>query len=151
MDIGVVGLGLIGGSLAKAIKANTSHHVYGTDISVPVIYKAKLLEAIDEELTAENLMGCEIIILAIYPLDTVKWLEENAARIKPGTIVVDCCGVKNSICQPGWELAAKYGFTFIGGHPMEGLEKSGFEHAKKTLFKNASMIFEPYRILILIP
>ena len=145
MDVGVVGLGLIGGSLAKAIKANTAYSVYGTDLSRPVIYRAKLLEAIDEELTWERLADCEILILAIYPQATVDWLRENAGKIGKDTIVVDCCGVKESVCQPAWQLAEQYGFTFIGGHPMEGTERSGFEHSNQTLFCNASMIFVPDR------
>lgn len=145
MEIGVVGLGLIGGSLAKAIKANTDHTIYGTDISVPVIYKARLLDAIDDRLTDARLSVCEILILAIYPDDTIRWLQENASKIRPGAIVVDCCGVKGGICRAGWDLAARHGFTFVGGHPMEGIEKSGFEHSKKSLFQNASMIFVPDR------
>ncbi len=143
MNIGVVGLGLIGGSLAKAIKANSDHIVYGMDISAPVVYKAKLLDAIDDELTSDRIGLCDIIIVAIYPHDTVSFLQEHSSHIKKGSIVVDCCGVKEFVCKNAWELAEQYGYTFIGGHPMEGLEKSGFEHAKKNLFNNASMIFVP--------
>ena len=143
MNIGVVGLGLIGGSLAKAIKANTDHTVWGTDKQTPVIYKAKLLDVIDAELKEEDLARCDIVILAIYPRDTLAFLEQNAGRFKKGCVVVDCCGVKEYICSRAWEIAHKHSFTFIGGHPMEGIEKSGFEHSKKTMFKNASMIFVP--------
>lgn len=143
MNIGVAGLGLIGGSLAKAIKANTDHTVFGTDLYAPVIYKAKLLDAIDEELKPEDIEKCDIVILAVYPQDTVALLEQNAGRFKKDSIVVDCCGVKGAICKRAWEIARAHHFTFIGGHPMEGIEKSGFEHSKKTMFKNASMIFVP--------
>ena len=86
MNIGVVGLGLIGGSLAKAIKANTDHTVWGTDKRTPVIYKAKLLDVIDAELKEEDLAKCDIVILAIYPRDTLAFLEQNAGRFKKGCV-----------------------------------------------------------------
>ncbi len=145
MNVGVIGLGLIGGSLAKAIKGNTAHKVLGLDKNQSVIYKAKLLEAIDAELKIEDLKTCDIVILAIYPNATVEFIEQNASKFKKDAVVVDCCGVKGSICDRAWAAAQENGFTFIGGHPMEGIEKSGFEHSKKTMFKNASMIFVPDR------
>jgi prephenate dehydrogenase len=145
MNIGVVGLGLIGGSLAKAIKAGTSHTVLGLDISEPVVCKAKLLEAIDAKLTEENLPGCEILILALYPRDTLTYLRQNAARIAKNAIVVDCCGVKRAVCEEAWKIAEQHGFTFIGGHPMEGAAKIGFNHSESGMFKNATMIFSPYK------
>ncbi len=143
MNIGVVGLGLIGGSLAKAIRENTEHTVWGYDIAEPVIYRAKLIEAIHEPLTEENLPECDILILAIYPRDTLEFMEKNAPKLKKGSIVVDCCGVKMAVCHPCWVLAERYGFTFIGGHPMEGLAKIGFENSTGTLFRNAGMIICP--------
>lgn len=143
MNVGIVGLGLIGGSIAKAIKQNTDHIVFGKDILETVVLKAKLLSAIDEELTDQTLEQCELVIIALYPGDTVKFIEENAAKFKKGALVVDCCGVKRVICAAAQPLAEQNGFTFVGGHPMAGIEKSGFEYSMESLFKNASMILTP--------
>ena len=145
MTIGIVGLGLIGGSLARAVKANTPHTILGTDLQRPVVYRAKLLEVIDEELTEERVPSCDILILALYPRDTVAWVEQHAAAIQKGAVVVDCAGVKAAVCEPCWEIAEKNGFTFIGGHPMEGVARLGFENSRRDLFVGASMILVPHR------
>ena len=145
MTVGIVGLGLIGGSLARAIKANTAHTVLGADLSRPVVYRAKLLEVIDEELTEERIGECGLLILALYPRDTVEWVQSHAKAIQKGAVVVDCAGVKQAVCEPCWTAAEENGFTFIGGHPMEGMAKLGFEHSRRDLFVNASMILVPHR------
>lgn len=145
MTIGIVGLGLIGGSLARAIKANTPHTVLGVDLSRPVIYRAKLLEVIDDELEEQQIGQCDIIILALYPRDTVQWVADHAEVIKKDAVVVDCAGVKTAVCSPCWELAEKNGFTFIGGHPMEGVAKLGFENSRRDMFVGASMILVPHK------
>lgn len=145
MQVGIVGLGLIGGSLARAIKANTAHTVLGADLQRPVIYRAKLLEVIDEELTEDRVGDCDLLILALYPRDTVKWVEDHAGAIRKGAVVVDCAGVKRAVCEPCWAAAEANSFTFVGGHPMEGVAKLGFEHSKRDMFVNASMILVPHR------
>ena len=147
MNIGIVGLGLIGGSLARAIRANTAHTVWGADLQRPVVYRAKLLEVIDEELTEDRVGACDILILALYPRDTVEWVRTHAAAIQKGAVVVDCAGVKQAVCAPCWEMAEQNGFTFIGGHPMEGVAKLGFENSRRDMFVNASMILVPHRDL----
>ena len=119
MEIGIVGLGLIGGSLAKAISQNTDNTVYGFDISKPVVHKAMLVDAIEQPLTDELLSQCDIVIVALYPQ------------------------VKRMVCEQLIPLAEEKGFLFVGGHPMAGREHSGFTYAKKSLFNNASMIFTP--------
>ena len=147
MNIGIVGLGLIGGSLARAIRANTAHTVWGADLQRPVVYRAKLLEVIDEELTEDRVGACDILILALYPRDTVDWVRAHAGVIRKGAVVVDCAGVKQAVCAPCWKLAEENGFTFIGGHPMEGVAKLGFENSRRDMFVNASMILVPHRDL----
>lgn len=144
MTIGIVGLGLIGGSIAKAIKENTDHTVLGMDIAAPVVYKAKLIKAIDEELTLEKIKTCDLVIIALYLEATLRFLTEHAALFKKGGLVIDCCGVKREVCSVAKGLARDKGFTFIGGHPMAGIEFSGFEYSKKNLFEKASMIVTPY-------
>jgi len=143
MKIGIVGLGLIGGSIAKAIKQNTEHTVYGTDIVDTVIYKAQLIEAIDDRLTEDIISECDIVIIALYPGATIKYIKTHGNIFKKGAIVLDCCGVKDSVCTSVRSVAEENDFIFVGAHPMAGIEFSGFEHSKKTLFHNASMILTP--------
>ena len=144
MIIGIVGLGLIGGSIAKAIKENTEYTVFGFDIAPTVVCKAKLIGAIDGELTGEKLKDCDMVIIALYLEATVAYITENAGLFKKGGIVVDCCGVKRDVCGAVEQIAEDNGFTFVGGHPMAGIEFSGFEYSKKNLFEKASMIITPY-------
>lgn len=143
MLIAVVGLGLIGGSLAKAIKYNTDNKILGYDINYNVLLKAKLLGAIDDELTEENISECDMIITGLYPETTKKYITENAKKFKKGAIVLDTCGVKEYVCDDMWALAKENGFTFVGAHPMAGLHLSGFENSEVTMFNNASMIIVP--------
>lgn len=144
MNIGIVGLGLIGGSLAKAIKRHTKHTVWGFDIAQAEMEKAQLVGAIDSPLTTELLPACAFVIIALYPKDIVRYLKENAPRFGEGAVVVDCGGVKQVICgavQDG-NLQSN-GWYFIGGHPMAGREYWGFRYAQDDLFENASMILTP--------
>lgn len=143
MTVGVVGLGLIGGSLAKAIKYNTDNTVIGYDIDGNVVLKAKLLGAIDDEMTEQKISECDIIITGLYPEATKKYITENAKRFKKGAIVLDTCGVKTYVCEDMYRVAKENGFTFVGAHPMAGLHLSGFEHSKVTMFSNASMLLVP--------
>lgn len=144
MNIAVVGLGLIGGSIAKTIKKHMPQHtILGTDTNPQVMFKARLLEAIDIDLTPERLAICDLILVATWPKAAVQYVTENAHRIRPGTTVIDLCGVKSAVCKPLFKLAEENGFLFIGGHPMAGTEYSGFDHATAALFQNASMILTP--------
>lgn len=143
MNIAIIGLGLIGGSIAKAAKQNTTHRILGLDINESVRLKAKLLEAIDDICTDNDLANCEMLILALHPRAAEAWLRQNAAQVKKGALVVDCCGTKGKICQVGCEMAEKHNFHFIGGHPMAGIERSGFEASSGKLFSKASMILTP--------
>ncbi|MBP8640343.1 MAG: prephenate dehydrogenase [Oscillospiraceae bacterium] len=143
MRLGIAGLGLIGGSLAKAYKLNSSSTVYGYDIADGVVDIAQIAEAIDGELTNENIASCDLLLIALYPKDAIEYLEKVAPFISPGTFVIDCCGIKRDVCSRGFELARQFGFTFVGGHPMAGTQFSGFKHSKATLFKGASMIVVP--------
>ena len=143
MTVGVVGFGLIGGSIAKAIKYNTDNKVIGFDIDENVVLKARLLGAIDEEMTEQKILECDIIITGLYPEATKKYITDNAQKFKKGAIVLDTCGVKEYVCEDMYRVARENGFTFIGTHPMAGLHLSGFEHSKVTMFSNASMLLVP--------
>ncbi len=143
MNIGIVGLGLIGGSMAKALKYHTENTVIGTDQQKSVMLKAKLLGAIDGELTQEKLPETELLIVALYPEATLQYIRENAALIGKNAVVIDTCGVKGAICDELFEIAEKNGFTFIGAHPMAGLHFSGFDYSNPNMFEGASMILVP--------
>lgn len=143
MKIGIVGLGLIGGSLAKALKFHTDHTVLGWNRTAEVALKAKLLGAIDGDLTDEEIADCDLLICALYPQMTIDFVLKYAPTLKKGAIVLDACGVKRVICEPLMAAAKEYGFVFYGGHPMAGLHKSGFSYTNVDMFKNASMILVP--------
>ncbi|MHC1773006.1 MAG: prephenate dehydrogenase [Flexilinea sp.] len=144
MNIGIVGLGLIGGSMAKAIKTHTEHTVLGMDLIESVVYKAYLLEAIDGQLTTEKLKDCDIVFLAMYPQDTIDFVKANADLFKKNGLVLDLCGVKEVVCTPILPMARENGFIYIGAHPMAGREFSGFSHSSGSLFEGASMVLVPF-------
>ncbi len=142
MNIGIVGLGLIGGSLAKAYK-RAGAAVLGCDRDRVVTDYARLAEAIDGELDESHFKSCDVIFLAITPHEAVRWLIENAPGIPADTLVIDCCGTKRMICETGFDLGRRYGFTFVGGHPMAGRHKGGFKNSRAELFDGATMALVP--------
>lgn len=143
MIVGVVGLGLIGGSMAKAINQNTGSSVYGFDKDDSISKKAILVGATEGILTEELLPECDLIILGLYPNDTIDFVENNADKFKENAIIIDTCGIKKHVCRRLFPLAKEKGFNFIGGHPMAGMEHAGFDYSKKTLFTGAGMILVP--------
>ena len=144
MTVGILGLGLIGGSLARAY-AIAGHTVLAADRDASILGFAQLAGAVDGPLTHENIRECDLILLAIYPEASAAWLEENARHISPDALVMDCCGVKQLICEKCFPLAEKFGFTFIGGHPMAGTQFSGFKYSRWDLFQGAPMVLVPPR------
>ncbi len=144
MTIGIIGLGLIGGSMAKSAKLHTKHTVLGTDAKESEMLKAELVGAIDGRLTNANLPDCDAVIVALYPAAIIEWISTHAAQINPTALVIDCGGVKGSLCAAIQPIAATHPWTFIGGHPMAGREYSGFQYAQDDLFERASMILTPY-------
>ena len=143
MIVGIVGLGLIGGSMAKAVKNRTAHTVYGIDLDAETMALSRMSGAIDAPLTDENLPRCDLVMIAIRPGAAVKWVEEHAALIHKKAILVDLCGVKRDVVKAIAPIAAAHGFAYIGGHPMAGRERSGFTAATDDLYVGASMILTP--------
>lgn len=142
MTVGILGLGLIGGSLARAyVKAG--HQVFAAETDETMLSFAQLAGAVHGHLTDERIGQCDLILLAIYPAGSAAWLEEKAHLVSPTALVMDCCGVKREICQRCFPLAAQYGFTFIGGHPMAGTHNSGFKYSRSNLFQGAPMVLVP--------
>ena len=144
MTVGILGLGLIGGSLARAY-ALAGHRVFAAEKDEAMLSFAQLAGAVDAPLTPENIAQCELILLAIYPDGSAAWLEENAPYISKTALVMDCCGVKQRICDRCFPLAERYGFTFMGGHPMAGTQFSGFKYSRADLFVGAPMVLVPHR------
>ncbi len=142
MTVGIVGLGLIGGSLARADK-DKGHKVLVYDLDTTVSAFVMMAGAADGILEDRDLGQCDLILLAIDPQATLAWLEEKAPLLK--NTVIDCCGVKADICKFAFPLAEKYGFLFVGGHPMAGNHFSGFKYSRATLFKGAPMVLVPPR------
>jgi prephenate dehydrogenase len=142
MNIGIIGLGLIGGSFAKAYKA-AGHTVYAQEADKSILDFAVLSGAADAPLDLSTLRSCELLLVALYPQAAIEFLDGTAQHIPPETTVIDCCGTKKNICAAGFKVAARYGFTFVGGHPMAGTEQSGFKHSKANMFKGAPMIIVP--------
>lgn len=144
MTVGILGLGLIGGSLARAY-ALEGHRVLCSVRNESMLAFAMLAGAVDVPLTPENTAECDLILLAIYPEGSAAWLEKNAPYIRKDALVIDCCGVKQEICDRCFPVAREYGFTFIGGHPMAGTQFSGFKYSRADLFSSAPMVLVPDR------
>ena len=144
MNVGILGLGLIGGSLARAY-AKHGHTVYAVDKDESILDFAILAGIVHEKLDNTTIPCCDLILPAIYTGGSAKWLEDNASFIRPDALVIDCCGIKQQICECGFRLAEKYGFTFIGGHPMAGSHFSGFKYSRSNLFQGAPMVLVPSR------
>ena len=144
MKVGILGLGLIGGSLARAY-AIAGHTVYAAEKDESMLSFAQLAGAVDGQLTPESLSECELVLLAIYPEGSANWLAENAMHISKDALVMACCGVKQLICEKCFPLAEQYGFTFMGGHPMAGTHFSGFKYSRADLFRGAPMVLVPHR------
>ena len=143
MTVGIIGLGLIGGSLAKAFATRTSHRLLGQDLDESVCRAALAAGALHGRLEPDATATCDLLLLALPPQATLDVLRSVAPRVAPRTIVIDCCGVKRSVCRLGEALSEQYGFTFIGGHPMAGRECTGFASAVPTLFDQASLLLVP--------
>ena len=143
MTVGIVGLGLIGGSLAKAYKRVDGITVFGADWDKSILDFAMLAQAIDGELTDDKLPQCDLILLATYPQGVIDWMHEKASLLSKHTTVIDCTGTKRRICEALFPIAAAHGFTFVGGHPMAGLWQSGFKYSREDLFDDAPMVIVP--------
>lgn len=125
MKIGVVGLGLIGGSIFKAL--SEFHEVIGISNS-----QKNSQENITDDLNA--LKDCEIVFVATHMNKTIKILDELNEILDEDTIVADVCSLKEFVCQK------EYKFNFIPTHPMAGTEKTGFENSFKELFQGAKWV-----------
>lgn len=143
MNVAIVGLGLIGGSMAKSIKNRTAHTVWGADLNSETMTMARMCGAIDAPLTEENLPQADLILVAIRPGAAIEWVRQHADRIAKSAILVDLCGVKRTVVAAIAPIAEQQGFAYIGGHPMAGKERGGFTASTEDLYVGASMILTP--------
>ena len=144
MTVGILGLGLIGGSLARAY-ALEGHTVYAIQRNEDMLAFAMLSGAVHGKLDETNISECDLLLLAIYPGGSAAWLEKYAHLVRKDALVLDCCGIKQEICERCFPLAEKYGFTFVGGHPMAGTQFSGFKYSRANMFVGAPMVLVPPR------
>ena len=142
MTVGILGLGLIGGSLARAYH-DAGHRVLGCDRDASTVQFAQMAHAVDAPLTEENIDSCELLLLAVCPQAAADYLEAMGDKIAKTAVVVDCCGIKRQICEAGFRLAERHGWLYVGGHPMAGTHFSGFKYSRADLFKGAPMVLVP--------
>lgn len=144
MTVGILGLGLIGGSMARAY-ALAGHTVLAKETDESTLSFAMLSGAVHGVLEPETIPKCDLILLAIYPGGSAGWLEENGRYVRRDTLVLDLCGIKQEVCHRCFPVAERYGFTFVGGHPMAGSHFSGFKYSRADLYKGAPMVLVPPR------
>jgi len=142
MNVGIIGLGLIGGSMAKAYH-EAGHYVLGYNRNTSVTEFAIMEGAVDEKLTDAS--SCDLILLSLYPKACITWLEQHSKEIRQDATVIDCCGTKKEMCEAGFALAEEYGYLFVGGHPMAGTHFSGFKYSRANMFNGAPMVLVPPR------
>ena len=142
MTAGIVGLGLIGGSFAKAYH-KAGERVLAFNRSKDILDFAIINGDVDAELTPDNIPECDIIIICIYPEAAMDWLASMAPYIRKDTIVMDACGTKRKVCELCFPIAQQYGFTFVGAHPMAGTKYSGYKYALADMYIDQPMVLVP--------
>ena len=140
--VGILGLGLIGGSFAKAYHA-AGWTVLAADRDAAILSFAQMSGAVDRMLGAENAAQCDLILACICPEAAIAELTGLAPHIGEKPVVIDCCGTKRVVCEALFPVAEQYGFTYLGGHPMAGSHHSGFKYARENLYHNAPMVLVP--------
>ena len=143
MTVGIVGLGLIGGSFAKAFKRSEGITVLGYNRNKSMQDFAILSGAVDAPLEFEDISRCDLLLLTAYPEAAADYLKQAAPYIGKNTLVMDCLGTKREICNLAFSLAEEYGFCYVGGHPMAGTHNSGFKYSRANMFDGAPMVIVP--------
>ena len=139
-NVVIVGLGLMGGSMAKAVRASTDCKIDGWNRTRAVAEEAIREGTLDGFAEDDVLAQTDLLVISLYPQSTIDWLAEHMSKLKPGCLIVDFVGVKQCMVDTITPLAKQYGVHYVGGHPMAGKEFSGFAYAEASLFQNASMI-----------
>ena len=142
MTVGIVGLGLIGGSFAKAYYEK-GQNVFAFDKDKSVLDFAIMSGVVAKELNKENIKKCDLIILALYPEAAVEYFEKNASYISTKSLIIDVCGTKREVCKICFETAKKHGLSYFGAHPMAGTHNSGYKYSRSNLYHNAPIVIVP--------
>lgn len=143
LKIVIVGLGLIGGSIAKAIKLNTDHAVFGIDTDEESLLDACSCGAIDGKASPEELRTADMVYLCVYPETALRFAEEYGPQLKENCVLTDACGIKREICAGMERLKGTGRYVFVAGHPMAGKEHSGFSASDAGIFVGASYLIAP--------
>jgi prephenate dehydrogenase len=144
MIVGVVGLGLIGGSIAKGYHA-AGHTVYAWNRTASTLGFALISGDVDAELNEKNVSECDLIFVSLYPEASIEWVRKMAPYFGEKPLVMDACGTKRNVCEACFKLADEYGFTFVGGHPMGGTKDKGYKYSKEDMFVGCPMVIVPPR------
>lgn len=143
--VGILGLGLIGGSFARAYHA-AGWRVAAFDTDADTLAIA-MIDTVDDVLDDASLAACDLVILSAYPEACIAWLQSHAQTLgelgAKGPLVIDSAGVKGALCNRAFDLASTYGFTFCGAHPMAGTENSGYAYGTADMFDGAPMVLVP--------
>ena len=126
MVIGIRGMGLIGGSFEKAFR-KAGHEVLNL-----------------KDASAAEIGRCGLVIVCLPPLMVAPWIKAHAGDFMDGALVTDAAGVKGVVCPEVESVARGAKWTYVGGHPMAGKERSGYANSEAGLFRGASMILTPY-------
>ena len=141
--IAIIGLGLMGGSIAKALKRSGKYKVLGFDTSGEVLNAALEQGVIDGVVHTDKDIDADITVLAVEPRAALSLIEQLPGKIKKGSVLTDICGIKGKIVSFGESVCEPLGISFVGGHPMAGSEKYGYEASDENMFENAQYIFTP--------
>ncbi len=142
MLIGVVGLGLIGGSFAKAYR-KAGHTVLAFDTDERILEFSMLSGVVEGRLNDEMLPQCDLILVCTYPQAAIEYLKEKGPSIGKKPVVIDSCGTKLVVVDKCMQIAKECGFTYVGGHPMAGTQYSGFKHSREDMYVGAPMVIVP--------
>ena len=144
LNITIVGLGLIGGSYALALKQLNPRNIWAVDIDEAALKKAEKIGMIDKGYldASTPLQKSDLIIICLYPNSIKNFIEKNCVNFKDGAIITDVAGVKNHLIEEINEILPE-SVDFIFGHPMAGREKVGLDHSSADIFKGANYIITP--------
>ena len=143
-NITIVGVGVIGGSYAMALKELKPKNLWAIDINKDVLVAAEKMNIIDKGYINPEipLRNSDIVILAIYPQNTINFVKNNMELFKTGAVITDTAGIKSNLLSEIMPVLRE-DLDFIGGHPMAGKEESGLKAAIVDMFKHANYILTP--------
>lgn len=143
MNIGIVGIGLIGGSYAKALK-KYSYKIYGIDNNQETLNYALEHNIIDVGTSnpSEILKDLDVVFLCLYPNDAIKFVRDNINNFKRDAIISDVVGVKRFMID-NLDIYFKDDIEFVFAHPIAGRETIGIKHSDSAIFHNANFVITP--------